>query len=260
MPMPTVLRRWAYVGAAAGAAVSIAANVLHSYVPPAGMPDTWQPAKGAVVGAIFWPVALLIAIEIFARWHPVETRFRLLRWLGLVPVAVVAAVVSYRHMSGLLTWWHEDSITAVIGPLAVDGIMVMAAGALIESNPATRAGRPDDPPVERADEVDEVVVDPVVVDDPQVTAPAEPDADPPVEREPDAEPVEREPQPARPPGRGGRQPMFSGDSIAAIRVARVTEPDATQDRVAQLAGVSRRTVARHWKVTAPSVNGARHDP
>lgn len=133
-------RGWAYVGAALGGAVSIAANVAHSYVPPTGAPAGWQPEPGAVIGAVFWPVALFVVVEIVARtlW-PAGRRWVALRYVGLLPVALVAAGVSYRHLSGLLTHYREDSLTATIGPLAVDGLMVMASGALIASAAGARA-------------------------------------------------------------------------------------------------------------------------
>ena len=111
----------------------------------------WSPHAGAVVGAVFWPVALLVAIEVLARvsW-PAGGRWLVVRFGGLGPVAVVAAVVSYRHLSGLLGFYGEDGITSTVGPLAVDGLMVMATGALLATRPggaraagrtATRAGR-----------------------------------------------------------------------------------------------------------------------
>jgi hypothetical protein len=128
-------RGWAYTGATLGGLVSVAANVAHSYVPPAAAPAGWRPETGAVVGAVFWPIAVFVAVEILARtaW-PSGAGWTLVRYLGLLPVALVAAVVSYRHLSGLLTHYSEDGITAVIGPLAVDGLMVMATGALIASS------------------------------------------------------------------------------------------------------------------------------
>lgn len=146
-------RGWAYAGTVLGGAVSIAANVAHSFVPPmtdpAGWPLTqqerhdWSPNAGAVIGAVFWPVALFVAIEIIARvdW-PAARRWVFVRFGGLVPVAAVAAVVSYRHMSGLLDWYGEDSITSMFGPLAVDGLMVMAAGALIATGAMSGSRRP----------------------------------------------------------------------------------------------------------------------
>jgi hypothetical protein len=79
----------------------------------------------------------------------------LLRWAGMLPVAFVAALVSYRHLSGLLAYYGEESIVCVIGPLAVDGLMVMATGAIlatgqhhtttVTSVPASEPAVPDAP-------------------------------------------------------------------------------------------------------------------
>ncbi|SDT70360.1 hypothetical protein [Actinoplanes derwentensis] len=133
MRKPTVSGRvWAYIGAALGGTVSIAANVAHSYVPPADAPAAWTPQTGAVVGAIFWPVALFVVTEILARvvW-PSGKGWMAIRFGGLLPVALVAALVSYKHLAGLLRFYGEDAVTAHLGPLAVDGLMVMATGALL---------------------------------------------------------------------------------------------------------------------------------
>jgi hypothetical protein len=137
-----------------GGAVSIAANVAHSYVPPADEAAGWGPPSGAVLGAVFWPVALFVAIEILARtpWRP-GWRWLALRLGGLLPVAVVAAVVSYRHLAGLLAYYREDPLTATIGPLAVDGLMVMATAALIATSGRYRstteaAASPDPEPAQ----------------------------------------------------------------------------------------------------------------
>ncbi|MCW6008225.1 hypothetical protein K1W54_27320 [Micromonospora sp. CPCC 205371] len=125
-------RGWAYTGAVLGGTVSIAANVAHSFVPPDGASSGWSPPAGAVVSAVCWPLLLLIGVEMLARidWPP-GAGWLLLRWAGLLPVAVIAAVVSYRHLSGLLAWYGEDPLTVVLGPLAVDGLMVMSAAALV---------------------------------------------------------------------------------------------------------------------------------
>lgn len=125
-------RFWAYLGAALGGFVSIAANIAHSYVPPQGEPETWTPHLGAVIGAVFWPIALFVATEILTRvaW-PTGLVWQALRWLGMLPVAAVAALVSYRHLSGLLAFYGEEPLVCVLGPLAVDGLMVMATGAIL---------------------------------------------------------------------------------------------------------------------------------
>jgi hypothetical protein len=145
-PKPSRGRLWAYTGAILGGGVSVAANVAHSFLPPLGAPDTWRPEPGAVVGAIVWPVFLFIAVEILARivW-PSGRAWVLLRFGGLLPVAAVAAFVSYRHLSGLLAHYGEEDIVVLVGPIAVDGLMLMATGALLAINHRTRAA--NTPPV-----------------------------------------------------------------------------------------------------------------
>jgi hypothetical protein len=112
--------------------VSIAANVARIYVPPVKAPANWSPPPGAIVAAAFWPIALLISIEIISRvkW-PDGLGWQLIRYGGLTTVAAIAAVISYRHMSGLLHAYGEEGIGATIGPLAVDGLMVVSSGALL---------------------------------------------------------------------------------------------------------------------------------
>jgi hypothetical protein len=54
----------AYVGTIAGASVSIAANIAHSFLPPDGAPAGWHPAPVAIGLAVVWPVFLFLAIEV----------------------------------------------------------------------------------------------------------------------------------------------------------------------------------------------------
>jgi hypothetical protein len=77
--------------------------------------------------AVLWPVVLFFAVETLARtpW-PKKVSYHLLRWIGLPPVAFVAALVSYRHLSGLLDHYGEDRLVVVLGPIAIDGLMIMA--------------------------------------------------------------------------------------------------------------------------------------
>nr|MDT0661928.1 DUF2637 domain-containing protein [Micromonospora sp. DSM 115978] len=138
-------RGWAYIGVILGGVVSIAANVAHTYLPkpPEGAPAGWTPDPGwspsplAVVFSVFWPVALFVAVEILTRvpWGD-GARWFLARLVGVLPVALVAAVVSYRHLAGLLEHFGEDPLTVAIGPLAIDGLMVMASAALLATSRA----------------------------------------------------------------------------------------------------------------------------
>ncbi len=226
-------RGWAYAGAVLGGVVSIAANIAHSYVPPVGAPAGWSPEPGAVIGAVFWPVAVVVAVEILARtaW-PSGRWWLVLRFAGLLPVAVVAAMVSYRHLSGLLAFYGEDVITSRVGPLAVDGLMVMASGALIAS-----AARRGSPAVSgSAAQAAPPEVAPAVPVANQVTAPTpEPDTD-------------SAPVTPRPATRPARVPVRPGTAEAVARLRR-RHPDLPSVEIARRLGVSDRTVRRHLAAT-----------
>ncbi len=218
-------RSWAYLGALVGAGVSVAANVAHSYVPPADARSSWSPHTGAVVGAVFWPVALLVAIEVLARvaW-PAGSRWLLVRFGGLGPVATVAAVVSYRHLAGLLSFYGEDAITATVGPLAVDGLMVMATGALLATRPGGVESRPV--PVSKR------------------TTAATPAADTAAHSQPN---TPRRPADRRVRTDTGRTDMRAVrvDTAARVAALRAAHPDMATANIAGRLGVSDRTVRRH---------------
>ncbi|KAB2341869.1 DUF2637 domain-containing protein [Actinomadura rudentiformis] len=130
---------WATGAFLLGVAVSISANVAHTYYPsPETLQEahktaeTWKPEFGAQLAAAFYPLALLLVVELLGRvqW-PSTWGWVAARYGGTAVVAGVAAVVSYRHMAALLEAYGEDDLTATIGPLAVDGLMVVASFALL---------------------------------------------------------------------------------------------------------------------------------
>ncbi len=130
---------WAWAGVAAGGAVSVAGNVLHSSLRPADLPAgaDWHPHAGAVFGAVWWPLSLFLALEVLVtgRWGSTR-RWVAARVLMVAPVAAVAAVVSYHHLSGLLGSWGEDGFTVRFGPVAVDGLMMVCSAALYRARVA----------------------------------------------------------------------------------------------------------------------------
>jgi hypothetical protein len=142
-------------------------------VPPAGVPPGWHPMRGAVLSAVFWPVSLFVALEILSRttW-PAGILWRAIRLGGLLPVAVVAAVVSYRHLSGLIRYYGEDGLTATFGPLAVDGLMAVASAALLASavSPPVRVVSPAD---ERTTPSADIAREVVAVDRPAASSSVE---------------------------------------------------------------------------------------
>lgn len=136
-------RAVAWLGFATGCGASVIANMLHADLTGAGVAE--------LVGAAFWPIALLLALEVLTRiaW-PVGKLWSLARFGGVGLVAIVAAVLSYRHMAGLLAAWGEDALNAHLGPLAVDGLMLVSATALLALSrtkvrqPGERASSPAD--------------------------------------------------------------------------------------------------------------------
>jgi hypothetical protein len=104
-----------------GAGASVAANVAHA-----------RPELGPRLVAAFAPLALVLAVELAVRvqWRP-GAWWTIGRWGGTGLVAVVTAVVSYRHQTALLAGYGEDPVSAAILPLSVDGLMITAAAALL---------------------------------------------------------------------------------------------------------------------------------
>lgn len=125
-------RAWSTFGFAVGIAASIAANIAHAFVVPKGAPANWHPQLGAVFTAAFWPSAVVISIEVISRvqwarrWY-----WTLVRFVGLGVVATIAALISYGHLSALLRFYGEDDLSSALGPLVVDGLMVICSAALL---------------------------------------------------------------------------------------------------------------------------------
>jgi hypothetical protein len=135
-----------------GAITSVAANVAHVFVPPtgwnAGVSGRWVPPAGAVLGAVVWPLALLVASEVLARKRFASRWTRLLGTLAVLVVALVAAVISYQHLHDLLLYYRETQLSASIGPLGIDGLMVVCSVALVAADtPADTGVRTADTPV-----------------------------------------------------------------------------------------------------------------
>jgi len=117
------------------------AGVLRPGVGERQQAGQWRPAAGAQLFAAFFPAALLVTVEVLARvsW-PSGWAWTLARFGGAGLVALVAAVVSYLHLSGLLAAYGEDRLTTWIGPLAVDGLMVVCGFALLAIGRLKSAG------------------------------------------------------------------------------------------------------------------------
>src|SRR5262245_7182823 len=131
-------RLWAWAALLVGGGVSLGANLGHSYIPPAGAAVGWSPSRWSLAWAAAGPILLFFTVKLLShvRW-PRGWRFALWRWFGALPVAGLAAYVSWAHISGLLAFIGEDRAVRILGPLAVDGLMLVAVGALM----ATTSGQ-----------------------------------------------------------------------------------------------------------------------
>ncbi|MGW9307782.1 DUF2637 domain-containing protein [Saccharomonospora azurea] len=122
----------AWAGFGFGTVISVAANVLHAWIPPEGAAEAWRPGLAPQIGAAVWPVALLLSVEVLSRvaW-PSGWQWAAAKFGGVVAVAAGAAVISYGHIRDVLVHWGYGMAGAHVGPLVVDGLMIVAGFALL---------------------------------------------------------------------------------------------------------------------------------
>lgn len=120
-------RRWARFALIFGASMSVLGNETHTFLTPGAVN---LPIR--IVLAFIWPTALFVAVEVLVR---VNWRNRFIDYAGravmMIPVSMVAAVVSYQHLHALMLQGGEDGFSAAIGPLAIDGLMIGGTVALL---------------------------------------------------------------------------------------------------------------------------------
>jgi hypothetical protein len=149
-------RRWARALLGTGAGASLAGNLGHTYLPPLPTSGTsalgwriyaesvdYSPHPFAVAWSALVVVAAFLALESFAR---IPWRARIGDWLvktlGLGVIALVALVVSYRHLAGLLTFLGEDGVIVAVGPLVPDGMMLLGTAGLLLTRGAIESAEP----------------------------------------------------------------------------------------------------------------------
>ncbi len=190
------------------------------------------PEPGAVAGAMFWPIALLIASEILTRkrW-PDGWRWVAVRALGLLPVAAVAAVISYLHLHGLLDPLpgnpDRGHDRAAVGGRA-DGHRHRRPDRQGRPHASPGRVRPGSPALDTA-----------IGPDPTAGAPAAPAATA------VGAVVDRPARHTRPPTVGSR------DTGARIARLRATHPDISTGEIARRLRISDRTVRRYLNTPPP---------
>lgn len=106
----------AWLGFLFGAVMSVAANVLHTWLPAVHEPPGWAPGIAPQIGSAVWPVGLLLSVEVLSRvrWAP-GLWWSLARYGGAGMVAVGSAVISYSHLHDVLTAWQYGPLGAAVG-------------------------------------------------------------------------------------------------------------------------------------------------
>lgn len=126
-------RVFAWSGFVFGALVSVAANVLAARIAPPGAVG-WSPSAAAQLGSAVWPLALLLSVEVLSRIGWPQTWWsKSFRYGGVGAVALFSAVISYQHIRDVLIAWRYPPLSANVGPLVVDGLMVVCGYAMVLS-------------------------------------------------------------------------------------------------------------------------------
>ena len=86
----------------------------------------------SIAGAVLWPLLNVGAVEMMIRvpW-PKGRLWTFSRYVPTGTVAFISFAVSFTHIHHVLTSWGEAWITTVAGPLAIDGLMLLAGAALV---------------------------------------------------------------------------------------------------------------------------------
>ncbi|BAW08741.1 terminase gpP N-terminus-related DNA-binding protein [Nocardia seriolae] len=131
-----------------GSLTSVATNVLHTFLPTVHMPTGVVLAVAARLGSAIWPIGLVLSIEVLSRvaWRR-GPGWSLARFGGAGTVAVGSAVISYSHVRDVLLAWGYGHPAAEVGPLTLDGLMVVCGFALLSLTPqaTTQASRDSAP-------------------------------------------------------------------------------------------------------------------
>lgn len=122
----------AYTSLALGSGVSIAGNVADTYRISGPATDALD-----ITLAAFWPAAVLLAIEMFVStlWSKAPG-YQALRWIGSIGIGFMAMRVSWIHLNELLASRGQTADVATLGPLAIDGLAIMATALILSGRRA----------------------------------------------------------------------------------------------------------------------------
>ncbi|MFI6215912.1 DUF2637 domain-containing protein [Nocardia brasiliensis] len=245
-----------WTGFVFGSVTSIAANILHTWLPAASMPAGWTPGIAPQVGAAVWPIGLLLSVEVLsrARWRR-GLLWALARYGGAGAVAIGSAVISYSHLREVLLTWGYGSSAAYVGPLVLDGLMVVSGFALLSMTLDDETTTPAAEPVVTTEAATEAAV--ADIERPAVASDrAEPG--------PVDVPVLAVPDPVMPATEADTGHTSEADTDADTRRAKarhLSDQGWTHARIAAELEVSKRTVRRYLSThdTSPATGTGGND-
>jgi len=127
----------AYVSLLTGSGLSIAGNVADTFRTRGQDTDALD-----IIMAGAFPVLVILTIEMFVsrRWAT-SWGFQALRWFGCLAIGSMAMIVSWLHLHDLMATRGQLQLVAILGPLAIDGMAVMATGLILSTRAALTAPR-----------------------------------------------------------------------------------------------------------------------
>jgi hypothetical protein len=80
----------------------------------------------------------MLAVETLTRIHwPTGLHWGLARYGGAGTVTLGSATISYGHLHDLLLAWNYPPLSAAVGPLVLDGLMLISGFALLANSLTT---------------------------------------------------------------------------------------------------------------------------
>lgn len=145
-------RKWARFWLVVALLVSTIANVTHAVLATSDI-TLWL----RVPGAMIWPIFTFAGIEILVRmvWER-KLPHTVTQWV-LMSAAVPAAITSYEHQYTLLGMMGERWIIQVIGPVAIDGLMIGCTMALLFTRTLPTPALLEQPREMPAEELEQIV-------------------------------------------------------------------------------------------------------
>ena len=116
----------AYVSLLVGAGLSVAGNLADTYRIRADAVDAVDIAL-----AIGPPLASLLVAELFVSAWPRRLSVQAVRWSATLLVGTLAMVVSWLHIHELLLARGQLLLVAILWPLAIDGLAIMAMAKIL---------------------------------------------------------------------------------------------------------------------------------